>query len=193
MKTCTKCHVEKDESSFRPRPNRPSGIRSWCKECEAADSRRYRSDNPEKWAETKSRYREANREKEADAAREYRRRFPEKISAYNKKYRRENPEKVAAIMLAWQRAHPEYVREFEALRRAKMNGVRINRAYVYERDGGVCHICETRVPRESFTLDHLIPLAHNGPHTYENVRVAHARCNSSMGAARRPAQLLLVG
>jgi 5-methylcytosine-specific restriction endonuclease McrA len=34
MKTCSKCKVEKDESAFRARKDRPCGLRSQCRACD---------------------------------------------------------------------------------------------------------------------------------------------------------------
>ena len=34
----------------------------------------------------------------------------------------------------------------------------------------------------SVSLDHVIPLAHGGPHTYSNVQAAHLRCNREAGS-----------
>lgn len=63
---------------------------------------------------------------------------------------------------------------------------------LYERDGGVCHICgglcdwndyETRedgsfVAGDDYpSIDHVVPLAKGGEHSWQNVRLAHRRCN----------------
>lgn len=68
----------------------------------------------------------------------------------------------------------------------KTNGAveRIDPLQVYERDGWICGICGKRVRREceyphpmSPSLDHIVPLAHNGAHTLSNVQLAHRKCN----------------
>lgn len=70
---------------------------------------------------------------------------------------------------------------------------------VADRDGWRCHLCGNAVPDRPFksrphdaTIDHLIPLANDGQHTWDNVALAHFRCNSQRGATG-PAQLRLVG
>jgi 5-methylcytosine-specific restriction endonuclease McrA len=52
-----------------------------------------------------------------------------------------------------------------------------------------CHICGQAINYEadwldpqSFVVDHVIPLAKNGPDTLENKRAAHRSCNSSKRA-----------
>lgn len=68
---------------------------------------------------------------------------------------------------------------------------KIDRAAIYLRDAGKCHLCHKKVPRAVFTLDHLTPLSRGGEHSHRNLAVAHRSCNSSRGAGRRPAQLRL--
>lgn len=63
---------------------------------------------------------------------------------------------------------------------------------VAERDGWQCHICQRKVTRHNWSLDHLVPLSYGGDHTYANVALAHHRCNTlrrDTGAA----QLLIFG
>ncbi len=84
----------------------------------------------------------------------------------------------------------------QAKRRARLKGASgesINRSLVYERDGGVCHICGKHVAPEKFHIDHLIPISRGGSHIYANVAVAHPNCNIRRGPGRLPAQLRLVG
>lgn len=68
----------------------------------------------------------------------------------------------------------------------------ISRTLIGERDGWLCHVCGRRVDRrlrypnpESATNDHITLLAHGGRNSYDNVKLAHLRCNVSRGW-RRP-------
>jgi 5-methylcytosine-specific restriction endonuclease McrA len=61
----------------------------------------------------------------------------------------------------------------------------VSRRRVFERDSWVCGICETPTLKEvkvphplAPTLDHVIPLALGGDHTYANSQTAHFICNS---------------
>lgn len=50
---------------------------------------------------------------------------------------------------------------------------------IYLQDGR-CWIC--RVPLvDDWSRDHVVPLAMGGDHTYNNVKVAHRRCNEEKG------------
>lgn len=71
---------------------------------------------------------------------------------------------------------------------------------VFERDAWKCQLCGTRAPKRlrgttdalAPELDHIIPLAAGGQHTYENTQCSHRSCNMAKGA--RPAgQLILIG
>lgn len=66
----------------------------------------------------------------------------------------------------------------------------VDRSMVFERDNWTCHICGKPIPWGtapgtplSPTVDHVWPMAHGGPHSYENVRAAHMLCNSIKGDA----------
>lgn len=73
----------------------------------------------------------------------------------------------------------------------------INLLSLFERDGGICWLCgefcliedkECRVSEKGNvyiatfgnypSIDHVIPLAKGGSHTWKNVRLAHKKCNS---------------
>lgn len=71
---------------------------------------------------------------------------------------------------------------------------------VFDRDGWRCGICSRKVNRrakfphpKSAVLDHIIPLAKGGEHTYRNVQCAHNACNSCKQANDDGVQLRLIG
>jgi hypothetical protein len=68
---------------------------------------------------------------------------------------------------------------------------------VFERDGWLCHLCSEAIDptlsgrdRMGPTLDHVIPLAEGGEHSYANVAAAHRSCNSRKGASLAPSLAL---
>lgn len=53
---------------------------------------------------------------------------------------------------------------------------------IFERDDGVCHLCDGNVPRHEASRDHLRPKSLGGRLTFENIKLAHVRCNSVRGS-----------
>lgn len=73
-------------------------------------------------------------------------------------------------------------------RRARKRRLTVETVYrkrVFERDGWLCQLCRRPLRRDvavphplAPTLDHIIPLARGGEHSYRNVQAAHFICNS---------------
>ena len=68
-----------------------------------------------------------------------------------------------------------------------------------ERDGWRCHLCGGKVPNRDHKnrvldpeIDHLVPVSAGGSHTWDNVALAHRRCNYERREVG-PAQLRLLG
>jgi 5-methylcytosine-specific restriction endonuclease McrA len=66
-----------------------------------------------------------------------------------------------------------------------VNPDRIPIAKLIKRDKGVCYHCKKLVDTSVVapapmapTRDHFIPLAKGGPHTWDNIVLAHFHCNS---------------
>jgi 5-methylcytosine-specific restriction endonuclease McrA len=57
----------------------------------------------------------------------------------------------------------------------------VDRKTLYERDKGVCGICKGPVSYEQMTIDHIVPLARGGLHSYANTQPAHEECNLAKG------------
>lgn len=76
----------------------------------------------------------------------------------------------------------------------------VDRNKVGDRDGWRCGICRLKVDRDlayphprSPSLDHVIPLSLQGPHTYANTRIAHLKCNTDRSNRLGVEQLALIG
>lgn len=65
--------------------------------------------------------------------------------------------------------------------------VRFSRHNIYLRDGSSCQYCGQRLPRSELNLDHVIPRAHGGRTSWENVVCSCIKCNLKKGA-RTPEQ-----
>jgi len=155
LKTCSSCKEEKPLNEFHKQAASPDGHGYRCKEC----AREYQKI-----------YHKKNKEKHNEAGKIWRENHREEISEYGKTYRENNPEKCA---------------EKSNRRRAlKMNAniiENIDRLFVYERDGGRCHMCKRKVNRKNWHLDHIVPLSKGGDHSYKNVAVSCLYCNLSKG------------
>lgn len=76
----------------------------------------------------------------------------------------------------------------------------VNPFAVFERDGWKCRLCGVRTPKRlrgtyeprAPELDHIIPIAVGGEHSYRNVQLACRECNLGKGASPK-GQLLLFG
>lgn len=86
--------------------------------------------------------------------------------------------------------------------RARRYGVAyepISPLMVFERDGWRCQVCGIGTPKRlrgsldnrAPELDHRIPMAMGGPHTWANVQCCCRRCNLSKGATKVAGQLRL--
>lgn len=88
----------------------------------------------------------------------------------------------------------------QRLRATSTPQARVYRQRIYERDGYRCHICghKTRPDYHYLhpkypTLDHLVPLAHGGLHTPENVATCCRSCNCIKSDTGYGDQLALIG
>lgn len=107
-------------------------------------------------------------------------------------YYERHAEAEKALVQEWRRLNPDAHRSQHNVRRARKitNGPIEPVSYfqVFQRDRGVCGLCSGDIDKNlkwpdpaCGTLDHVIPLSRGGSHTYENVQLAHASCNSSKG------------
>lgn len=106
-------------------------------------------------------------------------------------WRAANPEKVRESERAYWRANAARKREKDHRRRARLLSAfveDVNIDVLWERDGGVCGICGALVDRDLAwpgrmvaTIDHVVPLARGGEHSYANAQLAHMGCNARKG------------
>lgn len=95
-------------------------------------------------------------------------------------YERHRAKKIADAV-AYQREHPEHRARHKARKKGASIVERFSHEEIAVRDEWACHICGGEVTRETWSIDHLIPLSLGGPHTRTNVKLAHHRCNASRG------------
>ena len=146
----------------------------------AARQRAYRiSHKAELKASDKARHQAHRAEGQAHDKAYYQSHKAKKV-AYSRAYRQSHKAAVHAYQVEYERTHPGRKTDIEARRRAAKRGCAsetISRARVYDRDAGRCHICGKKVRPGHWHLDHIIPLARGGEHSYKNVAVCHPSCN----------------
>lgn len=128
----------------------------------------------------------------ASSLRWYRSRRDTLIAVFRRRYWADPAKARAEAMRSYVRrknANPAQFREVGRLRQMNRRA-RIFDAFVepidpltvFERDCGICGICERPIGTAKWHVDHVIPLAAGGEHSYANVQLAHASCNQSKGA-----------
>lgn len=69
----------------------------------------------------------------------------------------------------------ETVKELTKVKRRQFSPT--ERAFIYNKNKGRCAICGRFVPYDSFTVDHIIPLAKNGTNELSNLQCTCKVCN----------------
>lgn len=192
MKMCRKCDSQLPISEFSKSSATADGLQRWCKSCckisrreryvknkeqEIASARQWHSKNSAEWSKYMAEYRATHRSELRQQARHY---HHVKYRT-DLQYRQHCREKTKA----WYRKNPDkvYTQRVKRRLRRKLAFVEVvRRMKVWKRDGGVCKICNVPVEFETMHLDHIVPLAHGGEHSYANVQVSCAPCNLRKGA-----------
>lgn len=83
-------------------------------------------------------------------------------------------------------------RKDKRIAKDKMIDKDITLGKLYERDNGICHLCgglcdwndePNHIDSKYPSIDHLIPIANGGEHSWDNVKLAHWYCNTLRGDA----------
>jgi hypothetical protein len=96
---------------------------------------------------------------------------------HRRKWIDENPDKHKAAQRAWEKRNPDAQRAGWARRRARKHDAfveDVDRLVVLD---GACGICGHDVDPLDFHVDHIVPLARGGEHSYANTQAAHPLCN----------------
>ena len=116
-------------------------------------------------------------------------------AAYQAAYRATHKAEIAAYGASYRAANPEKRRAYKARRRALRLSAFVENvavAVLVERDHGLCGICQQPVAYTDRSVDHILPLAAGGKHSYANTRLTHLRCNIKR-QHRGTAQLRMIG
>lgn len=191
------------------------GLSHICKSCKSAhDKKHYRKYRDKILANVKL-YTEHNNEKIYLYKKTYYNLYRDELLAEHKIYydenrvvlcekqkqrNRLNPDENRKRANQWYKDNPHRAKANVAKSDAKRRGLlkgkpihKIDLPTLAERDNWRCHICEKKVTEESWSRDHLIPVSFGGPHTWDNVKLAHRVCNSRRNKGYISAQLMLFG
>lgn len=165
-----------------------------------ARSATYRLRHTEKIKESKKIYYVANVEQRRKYAKDYRTEHSEDIRLAGKEYYASNIEKFKQWRKNYRASHSDIENATNNARRARLSTLPSERVLVsvlFERDKGICGICQKPVSKEADdpfmrpSHDHILPVSYGGANTYANSRLTHRRCNIARGN-RGEAQLCLL-
>lgn len=184
-KTCSRCRVAKPLDQFGPSKQTPDGLFRYCRVCKrASDRASHAKHKPSRNASMREQYR----------------RKADEYKARDKKWYAANRERKKATVVAWMHANPERRREirqasfkrqwnadperFREVWRRRQAAVRRGCAvYPFAKEqlaakvaywGGRCWVCGT----DYDAIDHVKPLAKQGPHMLANLRPICTPCNT---------------
>jgi len=179
-------------ANFNRLSKSPSGLRSSCRSCEKRMRETPKARQHEK-VRNKERYAREGEVLRAKALEWYvnnREAAIRRTSAYQAEHRDQVNERFRRYRKEGRYRHLD--RAHAAKRRALLAqrpAEHIDLDALYERDSGVCQLCYQVVDRAlrwplplSESVDHVVPLARGGGHTWANVQLAHLSCNMKKGA-----------
>jgi 5-methylcytosine-specific restriction endonuclease McrA len=145
-----------------------------CKKCNAAKAARWYSNNH--WRVKPRVLSTESKERKKEWSRRYSRENRDALEAKKNAWRKANPERWAAM-------NRRSARKQNVRRRAIMSlGELFDGEYACMRDEWNCGICGLLCHSGEYHLDHIIPLARGGKHTFFNVQPSHPKCNLRKGS-----------
>ena len=169
-RTCTKCMARKPVSDFHKDKTATDGIRSTCKRCRIDHVKNWYQDNQAR------QQKRANLRRKEDPEKERLREAERYIKDREKR-----------ILLATEHSHRRKARRLKTVVEKGISKSSLKKLF-----GTKCFYCEKEMDfsvaigrkfsRDMATIEHLIPLARGGEHTWENTVLACRHCNISKNA-----------
>jgi 5-methylcytosine-specific restriction endonuclease McrA len=131
-----------------------------------------------------ARYREENpefRKRKTEVSKRYYWKNRDIVLVKKKELRERTVEQRAKYMAEWELRNRDkrYAMNYQRRALIRHSAEVISRSEIFDRDGGVCGICQEAVDINNWHMDHIIPLSKGGLHVKTNVQVSHPRCNLS--------------
>lgn len=165
---CSRCGIMKPLDAFTKHRKQRLGVASWCLSCVNEDSRRFRTENPDRAKEFGRRYRRNNRTKTRERMRLYHQRTKEACRSRLRAWRRNNPDKYRATKIRRRALEMGAVGYFTDGEWASLKS-----ACDYR-----CVRCGRREPEIELTVDHVVPLSRGGGNGIDNIQPLCMPCNS---------------
>lgn len=169
-RTCTKCNERLPISSFHKDKTATDGFRATCKKCRISRVKDWYEENIEERRQKANSRRRENVESE---------RQKEKV-----RYERDREKRIA---LATEHSHRRKARKLNTVVEKGISVLSLKKKH-----GTKCHYCKKEMDfrkgvgrkfnSDMATIEHLIPLARGGEHTFANTVLACRFCNISRGA-----------
>jgi 5-methylcytosine-specific restriction endonuclease McrA len=169
-RTCTRCMEKLPISSFHKDKHASDGLRAMCKKCRINNVKDWYQDNIAERREKANTRRRDNVE-------------TERIKD-NERYKRDREKRIA---LATEHSHRRKARKLNTVVEKGISVLSLKKRY-----GTKCHYCQKEMDfskgvgrkfnSDMATIEHLIPLARGGEHTFANTVLACRFCNISRGA-----------
>lgn len=187
-KSCTKCGEVKERTLefFAPGKGVKDGLSSWCRVCRAIYNGEYNKNNREKYLTRRHKWQDANREKLREQDRQWRKDNPKKASEKQAKYYYKNRDVMIARSLEYTRNNPEHNRANAKNQKAKRRNAegkisaKAIKLQLHDQECR-CFYCGITL-YDYYSVDHFIPIKHDGTNWPDNIVIACISCNSSKGA-----------
>ena len=169
-RTCTKCGKSLSKDNFHKDKTATGGIRAMCKKCRISHVTNWYQDNRERQSGKEKKRRLDNHEK-----------YAEKEAI---RYIRDREKR---IILATEHSHRRKARKLKTVIEKGISKKSLKKIF-----GTQCYYCKKEMDfsvavgrkfnKDMATIEHLIPLARGGEHTWENTVLACRHCNISKNA-----------
>lgn len=169
-RTCSLCERRLPIGQFHKDKASPDGFRSRCKECRINHVKNWYQDNRERQSTREKIRRQSNPEKYAE-----------------KEAERYVKDREKRINLATEHSHRRKARKLKTVIEKGISKKSLKKKF-----GTKCYYCQKEMDfsvgtgrkfnRDMATIEHLIPLARGGEHTWENTVLACRHCNISKNA-----------
>lgn len=215
-KLCNKCNTTKDITEFRKDKSKKDGLTIYCKEClkqyennpitkqnKKEYMKKYQGINKEKLSEQHKKYRNENLDKCLELCRSYYKNNKEKCLENKQEYYLKNKETIQEYKKEYRNNMTEEQIQKERLRcrvkgqkRRKVTGnhlsIKIIRQLL-EQYKYKCYYCNSKIihtEKNSYHIDHYIPIAKGGTAEISNLVISCPTCNMSKGA-KMPHEFML--